>query len=178
MVLLYVPQLTPANAFVSPGTFSEFFQWSANTVEQWYPGIPLTGSFGNFAEKLVARELRNNPAFDQLSPQSQDTAVATNASSLIDSFSQNLGVVIHASDTVSGVAYGFIVKTLTGWQNRFASIFLIGWSIVVFLILRSVGIVFTWIDQVLLGIVYEILLAAHVIAVKEETATRETIQFQ
>ena len=178
MVLLYVPQLSPQTAFVSSGTFSEFFQWSANIVEQWYPGIPLAGSFGDFAEKLVVGQLQGNPAFEQLPVSSQNATVATNASSLIDSFSQNLGLAIHASDTVSNVAYEFIVKTLTGWHNRFASAFLVGWSVVVFLILRSIGIVFTWIAQLLLGVVYEILLAFHIIATKEEQTTKETIRFQ
>jgi hypothetical protein len=177
MVLLYVPQLTPQTAFISEGTFSSFFEWSANTVEQWYPGIPLAGTFGDFATALVARELKNNPEFAQLPPQSQGATVATNATAFVASFSQNLGVAIQATDTVSKVAYGFIIKTLTGWHNRFASVFLIGWSVVVFLILRSIGIIFTWIDQLFLGVVYEILLATRVAAVREEPATKETITF-
>jgi hypothetical protein len=178
MVLLYVPQLTPQTAFVSPDTFSKFFTWSANTVGQWYPGIPFAGSFGDLSQKIIARELQGNPQYEQLPPESQAATVATNASSLIESFSQNLGVTIQASDTVSSVAYGFIVKTLTGWHDRFVSVFLIGWSVVVFLILRSIGIVFTWMVQLLLGVVYEILLAAGVIVTKEEETTKETIQFK
>ena len=178
MILLYVPQLTPQNAFVSPGAFSNFFAWSAGAVERWYPAIPLTGSFGDFATTMVERQLKGNAAFQSLSPQAQDATVAANAKALTDSFSQNLGVAIQASDTISTVFYGFIMKSLGSWQHKFASIFLLGWSVAVFLVLRGIGILFVWLDQLILGIVYEILLALGIITIKDEPTTKESIVYR
>lgn len=177
MVLLYVPQLGPGRVFVSEHTFMGFFDWSAGFVEKWYPGIPFAGSFGDFAQTLVSRELKDNSAFQALPPQSQQTTIASNAQALINNFSQSLGVAVHASDTVGGVMYDFIQKTLSGWQDRFASAFLLGWSVVVFLVLRSLGIVFMWISQLLLGGVYEILLAAGVVKIEEQTVKKEVIGY-
>ena len=177
MVLLYVPQLTPSRAFLPEGTFTDFFNWSADMVSQWYPGIPLSGSFGDFAQQIAEHELQTNPAYQALPVQSQSMTIASSAQSLIDSFSKNLGQSIQASDTVSSVMYGYILHTLADWQNKFSSIFLVGWTVIIFVVLRSIGIVFVWIGQLLLAAAYEILLAAQVITVKQEPTTQERIEY-
>jgi type IV secretory pathway VirB3-like protein len=79
---------------------------------------------------------------------------------------------------VATVLYGFILRTLSGWRTRFASAFLVGWSVVIFVLLRSIGILFVWLGQLLLGVVYEILLAAHVITIREEQTTKEVIGYK
>jgi hypothetical protein len=178
MVLLYVPLLTPRTAFVSENTFSGFFNWTAGLVEGWYPGVPLAGSFGNFAQGVVTRELQGNSDFQSLTPAAQSTTISLNVTALMDSFSKNFGTMVHASDTVAGVAYDFIEKALSGWQNRFGSAFWIGWALAAFLLLRSIGILFVWLGQICLAVVYEILSAAGVITIKEQQTTKEVIGYK
>ncbi len=178
MVLLYVPELTPGATFVPQATFSQFFNWSAHVVEIMYPSLPLTGSFGDVAQNVAETQLKENPEFAQLSPQAQSSTVASNADALITNFSKSLGVAIEASDTVPSVMYEFIQKTLTGWRIRFASAFLLGWTVLIFFVLRSVGILFVFISQIVLGFVYEILLATKLITIKQEPTTREIITYR
>jgi len=177
MILLYLPQQSSPALFISENSFDSFFTWSANFVQLWYPNLPLIGSFGDLSQKLIESELKNNPTFKSLSLENQSTTVATNASQLLTSFSNNLGFTVHASDTVASVVYSFIMETLGGWQNRFAGAFVVGWSVLIFLVLRSIGIVFVWLIQILLAICYEILLALGVIKVREHPATQEVVEF-
>ena len=177
MILLYVPQQSSRSFFLPESSFSAFFTWSAGLAETWYPNLPLTGSFGDLAQNLVQSQLKGNPAFENLSPANQSTTIAMNATQLVASFSNNLGVAIHASDTIASVAYDFIMRTLTGWQNRFAGAFLVGWTVVIFLVLRSIGIAFGWLIQLLLAACYELLLSTGAVKVKERPATQEVIEF-
>jgi hypothetical protein len=177
MIVLYVPQRNSSALFVSEHTFSGFFNWAADTVQGFYPNIPLTGSVGDFAETIVTNQLKQSPQFQDLSPQNQSTTIASNAGQFITNFSNSLKVQAAPSDSIASVIYRFIIATFEGWQNHFASAFIIGWTVVLFLVLRSIGIVFSWLSQLVLLIVYEILMALGFVKIGEEPVTKEVIRY-
>lgn len=165
------------NFFVSESSFSGFFEWGAGAFADFYPGIAVDGSFQSFAESVVGKQLSGNAAFASLAPGAQAAATQGAVASLTVNFSRALGVPIAPSSTVSGVVYDFIVTSLGHWHDRFGIWFVVAWSLVLFVILRSVGIVFIVIAQFFAMILYEILLAAGIARVVERPQTKEDVEF-
>ena len=99
------------------------------------------------------------------------------SNTMITSIKKSIGLDFQASDTLSSVVYHFIVKTLSSWENSLQGTFYVGWSVVVFFVARSIGVVLIWIDQFLLLISYEIMLALNLIHIKQEQRTKEIIEY-
>jgi hypothetical protein len=177
MIVIYIPLWNQSNVFISEQSFGAFFDWGAGIFQAFYPAIPIANSFQNFAEGLAKNQLQDVAAFQSMTPANQSAAVDQGAGTIMSNVSRSIGVPIAASDSISSVAYRYIVKTLTGWKDHFKNTFFVGWSIVLFLALRSIGIIFVWIDQFLFLIFYEILLSARIISIKEEPRTKETIGY-
>lgn len=177
MILLYLPTASAGNLFVSEGSFSTFYGLTAKVAENFYPNIPFTGSLGDFAQSLATSELSSNPQFQSLTPAAQSSSVSMSAQQLVQSFSQSFGGSISSSDTLANVAYQFVTSAIAGWRNRFETAFLAGWTIVLFVVLRSIGIVFMWVNQLVLFVIYQILMASGFMKVTQGAATREKIEY-
>lgn len=177
MIVIYVPLWEQSHAFISQKDFNAFFDWTAGSLSVVYPKMQIFGSLDNFAKNIVRSQLAGVAAFQSMNLQSQSMVIEQNAASLIDNLSKTTGMVIQPSESMSVVVYRFIAATLAGWKDRFQKAFFIGWGIALFFIARSAGIIFVWIDQFIFLFVYEILLAARFIRIKEEARSKEVIEY-
>jgi hypothetical protein len=177
MILTYVPQLNSNSTFISQQSFRAFFNWSAGFLSGFYPNLALTDSFGNFAQSVAKMELANNPSFENLNTEEQNLEISQAATQFSDTFSKPSPTPITASDTTSDAFYNVIEGMMAAWQSQSSGWFVIGWGVVLFIALRSVGIVFVWLDQFICLIFYEILLASGFMKVMEQSQSKEIIVY-
>lgn len=173
MILVYAPQAEGSGIFVPRESFRTLFSWTANFFENLYPGVTFNDSFANFSGEFAKAELRDNPTFLSLSQPEQNAAIEQAVSQLSGSVEKTTGVAPAPTESVSDVAYNFIVATLTHWKNQFQGQFTIIWVIVLFLIFRTIGFVFIWIAQFVSLIIYELLLALGFMRIDKVTQTKE-----
>jgi hypothetical protein len=159
--------------FISENGFNAFFNWTAGFVHDFYPSVPLTGSFGDFAEAVARMQLQDNAAFQNLPAAEQNAAMAESAEQFMDGFTKS---TIAASSPTSNVLYGYLANLFANLQDRYNDLFIGGWGLLLFLILRSIGIIVVWVGQFVALIVYEILLAAGFMKISEQVATKEIIE--
>jgi hypothetical protein len=161
------------NLFVSQGVFNTFFNWTGSFVNKFYPTVPLTGSFGDFAQAIAQMQLQGNSAFESLPPAEQSQAVADSAQQLMTGFTTSTNA---AATPTSNVFYNYLANLFANLQNQYNDLFIGGWGLLLFLILRSIGIIVVWVGQFAALILYEILLATGFMKITEHPATKETIE--
>jgi hypothetical protein len=176
-IILYLPASNFGRVFVGESEFRVFFNWAAGLAGDFYPTISFTGSFGSFAQSVAKGEFAGNATFEALAPGDQSAAISAAAGQIESNLSKSLGVTLTATSSTSDVVYNAIIKMFQEWSGRFSVWFTAGWAIALFLVLRSISVVFVWIGQFLTMIVYELLLAAGIIRIAEEPQTKETIEF-
>ncbi len=176
-VILYLPQLNENTMFVSEANFQKFYDWVAASVANFYPEINPSTSFEKFAEGIARVELKNNPTFENLAAADQDSAIVQTAGDLVKNLGKSLGVTITGDELTSDVLYNVIIKFLNSWRDRFGSFFDIGWVLVVFIVLRILGVIFYLIVGLISFLVYEMLLASNFMHVLGETRTHEVLEY-
>ncbi len=178
MIMAYVPQIGQGSLFVSLQNFRQFFDWSAGFINNLYPSVSLNGSFQAFAQGVAALELKNNPNFQAMSPQAQSSTISQAAAGIETSLmNASSDLTVAPTAPVRDAFYNFILGMLQGWKSQGASWFIIGWGVVLFFALRTLGIVFVWANQFLALILYEILLATGFMKITEATQTKEMIGY-
>jgi hypothetical protein len=176
MLLAYVPQLGGNALVVSQQSFRTFFDWTAAWVNNFYPDLSLTGSFGSFTQSFSKMELQNNPNFQSLNTAEQNQAVQQQSTQ----FAQNLmpgSTTIASSSPTSDAFYNVLNGVLKAWQSQSSGWFDVGWVAVLFIGLRFLGILFVWLAQFVSLVFYEILLASGFMKVSEESHLREIVGY-
>jgi hypothetical protein len=176
MILVYIPQAS-TGAVIPRNSFETFFNWSSDFINRFYPNLPLNDSFGSFSAGVAKMELDNNPTFASLTPSEQDAAVAEASTQLSQEVAQTTGQAPSAEEPVSDVAYNYLANSFLNWQSQFGSASIIVWVIILFLILRTIAIIFVWIAQFISLIFYEVLLASGFIHVSQVTQTKEIVEY-
>lgn len=159
--------------FVSQGVFNSFFNWTGAFVDKFYPTIPVTGSFGDFAQAIAQMQLQGNPTFQSLSPAEQTQAVDDSAEQFMSGFTTSTSA---ASMPASNVFYDYLLNLFSNLQNKYNDLFIGGWGLLLFLILRSIGIIVVWVGQFVTLVLYELLLATGFMKISEQSATKEFIE--
>ncbi len=184
MILMYGSLMNNNNGslFVSQNGFYVFFNWAAGFVNNFYPTIPLTGSFGDFAQSAARIQLQNNPVFQNLTPAEQSAAIAQSANQIMGTFSGAASssapvASSTANEPASSAFYGYFSSLAARLQARFGNGFIGAWGLALFLVLRSIGIVAVWAAQFVSLIFYEALLAAGFMKISEQTTTKEVIEY-
>jgi hypothetical protein len=178
MILIYVPQLSSGNVLViSQKSFGTFFDWAASIVNDFYPSVSLDGTFANFSNSLATMELQNNPSFQSLSPDEQNAAITQQTQQFESAFIGNATGTIATSSPASDAFYNVFRGMANAWQSESGGWFIVGWIAVIFIALRSVGIVFNWLAQFVTLVFYELLLATGFMKIREEEHIREVIGF-
>lgn len=181
MVVMYA-SLTNNNGsfFVSPSGFNEFFNWSAGFVNNFYPTVPLTGSFGDFAQAIARMQLQGNPAFQSLTPAEQSSTVTQSAGQIIGAISNSSSTSVASStanEPTSNAFYNYLAALSVSLQEKFGNAFVGVWALLLFFILRSIGIIAVWIGEFVALIFYEILLATGFMKITEQPATKEIVEY-
>jgi hypothetical protein len=179
MILSYVPQLNGGgNALVvSQQSFRTFFDWASGLVNNYYPSLSLNGSFGNFSDSFSKMELQNNPNFQSLNTSEQNLEVQQASTQFANNLSQTASTTLATSTPTSDAFYNVLNGVLSAWKSQSSGWFDIGWATVLFIGLRTLGILFVWIAQFISLIFYEILLASGFMKVSEEAHKREVIEY-
>lgn len=175
MILSYVPQLGGNAIGISQQSFRTFFDWTSGFVNKYYPTLSLGGSFGDFSQSFASMELQNNPNFQSLNAAQQNVAVQQASSQFTTGLSQNAGSPIATSSPTSDAFYDVLNGVLSAWRNQNSGWFAVGWATVLFIGLRSFGIIFVWFMEFISLIFYEILLASGFMRVSEESHTKEIL---
>lgn len=176
MILVYIPQAS-AGAVVPRASFQTFFDWAAEIANRFYPNIPLNDSFGAFSQGVAQMELSNNPTFETMSPADQSSTVAAASGELSSEVAQTTGQPPSPGESVSDVAYNYVAASFVNSENQFGNVSLVIWVIVLFLILRSIGIIFVWLAELVALVFYEILLASGFMHVSKATQMKEIIEY-
>ena len=177
MLLVYAPQAQGEGIFVPRESFQTFFVWSTSFLNNLYPTIPFNGTFSDFSAGIAKMELSSNPTFTHLTPTEQSTAINAATSQLSTEVANATGVAPAPSDQVSSVAYNYIVAMLSGWKNQFQTTFVITWVIALFIVLRTIGVIFVWVAQLVSVLVYEALLSGGFMHVTEMPHTKEVVEY-
>jgi hypothetical protein len=177
MILAYVPQIGTNALVVSQQSFRNFFDWTAGFVTGFYPELSLNGSFGNFAQSFSKMELQSNPNFQSLNTAQQNVAVQQSATQFSQNFLQSSVVPVASSSLTSDAFYNVLNGVLGAWQNQSSGWFDVGWVTVLFIGLRSLGILFVWLVEFISLIFYEILLASGFMRLTEESRTQEMVGY-
>jgi len=163
---------------VSQNGFDVFFSWASGFVNNFYPSLPLTGSFSDFAQAIARIQLQNNPQFQSLTPDEQSAALSQAAGNIVDSLTpSSTATSTAASAPTSNVLYNYFTSVTEKLHDRFDNFFVGAWGLILFLILRGIGIIVVWIGQFVALVVYELLLATGFMKIVEQPATKETIEF-
>lgn len=177
MILAYVPQISSNALVVSQQSFRSFFDWTSGVINGFYPELSLNGTFGNFAQSLSKMELANNPSFGALNTAQQSQAIQQQTAQFTQQFLQQASQPVASSSPASDAFYNVLNGVLSAWQSQSSGWFDVGWVTVLFIGLRTIGILFVWLMQFISLIFYEILLASGFMKISEETTQHEIIGY-
>ncbi len=163
--------------FISEATFQPFYDWAAGEIANFYPGVFLSGPFNTFAASVVQQDLQQNPMYQTLTSKQQASTTASATSDFTQSFAARLGVPIASSTMTADVFYGAIVHALQSARDKMQTWFFAVWAIVVFLVVRSIGVVAVWMAQLLGLVFYEILLSAGFIKLVQHPDVKEELEY-
>jgi len=177
MVILYLPQWSEKGVFLSKDVFQKIFGLSSGFIRNFYPEIDINSGFGKLAENLARSQAEGNPAFKELPLDKKELAIKQAAESFMENLSKQLGTEIRSGDSISEVFYNYINSVVNGWRERFKDAFLAIWIFIVFLVLRSFGVVFYWLISLVSFIFFQILLSFNFMHIMGESRTHEVIEF-
>ncbi len=177
VVILYLERWDQKNIFVSEETFQGVFSWAVGFTNNFYPDLNISSSFDKLLENLTRVQLQNNAAYNALNPDSQQSAFKNATNETRVSLGTRLGINISLGESTGKVAYDFLIKMLNDWRNRFQRLFIVGWIIAVFLIIRGIGSILTLLIGFISFVVYQIMIASDFIHISGETASKEVIGF-
>ena len=177
MILAYVPQIGGNALIVSQQSFRTFFDWTSGFVNSFYPELSLNGSFGDFAQSVSKMELQNNSSFQSLNTAQQSLALQQATTQFTQNFLHDAPGTIATSSPTSDAFYNVLNGVLSAWQSQSSGWFDVGWVTVLFIGLRTLGILFVWFAQFMCLIFYELLLASGFMKISEEPHSREVIGY-
>ena len=177
MILAYVPQIGGNALIISQQSFRTFFDWTSGLVNGFYPELSLNGSFGDFAQSISKMELANNPSFQSLNTAQQNIALQQATAQFTQSFLKDASGTVATSSPASDAFYNVLNGVLSAWQSQSSGWFDIGWVTVLFIGLRTLGILFVWFAQFVCLVCYELLLALGFMKISAEPHSREVIGY-
>lgn len=177
LIVLYFPKLDVGKAFLPQPVFEGFFTWSAGVANNFYAEVNFSDTFETFMKSVMLVRSKDDPAFRNLAPAEQARHLEKLAREAIDAFNTSAGVVLEAEKSVSAVAYDFFTQLLANWKKKFGSVFFVVWVAAIFLIVRSIAVVFYWGVGFFGFILYQVLLSMGFVRILGESRTREILDY-
>jgi hypothetical protein len=177
MILAYVPQIGGNALIVSQQSFRTFFDWTSGMVNGFYPELSLNGSFGDFAQSVSKMELANNPSFKSLNDAQKNIALQQATTQFTQNFLGNTSGTVATSSPASDAFYNVLNGVLEAWASQSSGWFDVGWVTVLFIGLRTLGILFVWFAQFVSLVFYEMLLSLGFMKISEESHSQEVIGY-
>src|SRR5581483_3751648 len=130
-----------------------------------------------FAESIVQPDLSTSPFYQKLSAPEQASTTAMAVSQFIASYTNRFKVEASSSTPAESVFYDTIVEMFRSLRDRLQGWFYALWGLILFLIVRGVGVILVWITQFLSLMVYEAMVASGFMKVVQHPATKETVEY-
>lgn len=175
--VIYMAAASGNGALISRETFSGFFDASSGFTKYFYPGNDFNISMAEWARNFVVSQLRQRNDFQNLPPDQQQKAIENTTENFLKSLSEKLGVKINPEKSVKDNAYEVISSKMKELKENLGNSFIIFWTLIVFLFIRSFGFLFYWPVSWLAWLVYKFLLEMKIIEVKGEPSIREYVSF-
>ncbi len=176
-VLLYLPQWRAEEAFMSPETFNAFFTGAANAAARLYPEIRFNSTVGSFAESIAQSELQRDPRFTSMPESVRIQAFVQATAQVIVGIKKSLSVDARPDQGLGQFLYEFLKLSLERWEKKFGSQFLVVWAVAAFLLIRSLGTIFSLGVSIASALLYELLIATNAIQVIPESQMREVVRY-
>ncbi len=172
LVAMYASiSMASGSFFIPQSGFDAFFSRASIVAGVFFPGVPINGSFNDFAQTFAQNQLKTEPAYEKLSSAEQQQALTDATAQVTASFTPTPT----PNESTSDVFYSYFAGLSSRLQDQFGDIFVLVWGLILFLILRSIGIIVVWIAQFFTLIFYEFFLAIGFMKITEATETKETI---
>ncbi|MFA6354316.1 MAG: hypothetical protein WCX12_01365 [Candidatus Paceibacterota bacterium] len=187
VVLLYLPSLNYQNIkleeiIITPKNFKVVYNWASGFFKNMAPDLNLNldSNVTDLAKSLAKSKLQNIPAYKDLNPADQQNALDKAAGEIIKNFSDNFKTTIETDKPSSDFFYNFLIQNLYNWKaslekNGLGNWFLVGWLVLFFLIIRSIGAIFSFLAAGLTFIIIQLLLVIGFIKIKTESKTKESL---
>ncbi|MDE2019026.1 MAG: hypothetical protein KGJ13_01615 [Patescibacteria group bacterium] len=176
-IILYLPQVAAGNVFISEPHFEPFYYWAADLFNNFYPGITVTGSFGQFAQGVVLAELQQNPNYQLMKPAVQVSTTMDMVNQLTGNYTANAGIAVTTSTPASHVFYETALNGLRNLRDGIGGWFYFWWAVIAFFFLRIIGVVIVWIAQLASLILYESLLASGFMKTEQHQTVKEVVEY-
>ncbi|MDP3956522.1 MAG: hypothetical protein Q8P97_00820 [bacterium] len=170
--------LAQANAvLISEDAFNRIVLPGDSVVRYFFPQISLTDTFSDAAQKYVLGSLDNSPAFLALSPNQKIAQTDFAVKDLKDLVTKQYlgGVEFKETDSLIHVLYQSFSAYLQNISGEQTILMLLMFGAILFLIIRSLGMIFYFVVALLAVLSYEILMASGFGSVVLETVSKETI---
>lgn len=176
LVLSY-PYLNRENALVPRAALSGTFDWAGGVVRQFYNDINIKAPIRDVVRKILEINFNQDPSYRALDNPEKENLISMKTNEFILSIGGSLGYAIEAEKTLEEITYEILTKTLNDLKGRFGSAFFVGWVVVIFLVVRSLGTIFYWFVSGVAFLAYQALLAFNFIRIVNEPRSQEVLEY-
>ncbi|MBI3588940.1 MAG: hypothetical protein HY093_00800 [Candidatus Liptonbacteria bacterium] len=173
--IIYFPKFDARENFISPAKFGSVFNWASDVVSKIYPEVNLNGTVSDFASKLAEAEIEKTPEYKNLPVPNQEKIKQAAIESIIAKFNEQLKIENKGSENLVDIAYKIVSSKIEQIKNQFSDQFRIVWTIILFLTIRSLGVILVPLAAGLNYLVIQLLLTAGFIFISGETRTKENL---
>lgn len=175
VIIIYFPKFNARENFLSRETFDSFFTWTSGAIQKIYPEISLTGNIYDFAKNLADYEASGAPGFKNLPVPAQEKVQGELIERTLQTLSEKIKIEVKMEDKVSDVAYQLVSSNVEKIKNERNDEFRIVWTILLFLAVRSFGVIYSPAVALITFFIIHLGLATNFIYVAGETRTKETL---
>lgn len=176
-IFLYLPTWNVQDIFISQSRFEALYNSIAKTGNVLYDKVNFSSTIGDFVRGIAKTQLSQNALFASFPPEAQNKVLEEGVSRLLSGAEKSLGIPLSPQMSVAEVLYEYTVSLLDKWRTKLGPTFLAIWAVAVFLIARSVGVLFVWLALLVAYLIFELLSAFDIIHISGESRTREIVEF-
>lgn len=177
IALGYLSLAHTSAVLISEDTFNWIVLPGDSIVHYFYPQISLNDTFGDVAQKYVLGSLESSPIFLALSADQKIAQTNFALKDLKDLVKKRYfsGIEYKDTDRLSHVLYQSFEAFLLKISGEQTILMWLVFGVILFLIIRSLGMIFYFVAALFAILVYEILMASGFGFVTLETVSKETI---
>lgn len=175
IIIIFFPKFNVRQNFLSRPTFDGLFNWTSDMIEKIYPSVNLKGTVSDFANDLAASQTQKIPGFETLPVPVQDKTTKEAAKTILENISSKVKNDAKPDESVKDVLYNIITSNIEKLKDEHSAQFRLIWTILLFLIIRSFGVILVPVIAIIIYILIHLMLALNFIFVAGETRTKETL---
>lgn len=176
-VIIYLPQLDASKISVPESGFNTFFKIFTSITHKIYPEINLELTVGEVARDIAELKLKGNLDYLKLDFNSKENSIQTGANEIIKQLSEGLSSNIKSDQPASDLLYTLTTSTLEDWRNRLGDVFIIGWIIILFFLVKSLMVLIGWFSALIAYFIFQSLQSTNFIHAIGENSMQEVIEY-